>query len=376
MLLLDEVLKRNSLQLMLFNDTIMILLCMNAQLNRVRSMVMTQKNLIIPQHYTPMLDIMETEIAIKLAKDTFEKKLAKLLCLTRVSAPLFVRPESGLNDDLSGVERPVQFDILDMGADVQIVHSLAKWKRMALKRYGFQPDTGLYADMNAIRRDEELDNLHSVYVDQWDWEKVITSEMRTIKILEDTVQLIMSALCKTQQALSMQFPRLSCQIPEEIFFITSQELEDLYPNLTPKQREDAVCKEHKAVFLMQIGGALKSGSPHDLRAPDYDDWLLNGDILLWYPLLDRAIEISSMGIRVDEESLSRQLEISGCNDRRDRLFHRMLLNGQLPLTMGGGIGQSRICMILLHKAHIGEVQAAIWPDEMSDTCEAQGITLL
>lgn len=337
---------------------------------------MSDQNLIIPRHYTPLLDIMETELAIKLAKDTFERELAKALTLTRVSAPLFVQPESGLNDDLNGVERPVQFDIRDMGTDVQIVHSLAKWKRMALKRYGFQPGTGLYTDMNAIRRDEDLDNLHSVYVDQWDWEKVITEDTRTLDTLKETVRSILAALGKTQTALSMQFSPLSNFIPEDIFFLTTQELEDRYPELTPKQREDAVCREHKAVFLMQIGGKLKSGKPHDSRAPDYDDWQMNGDILLWYPVLDRAVEISSMGIRVDPDTLSKQLELSGCNQRRGLQFHQMLLHGELPLTMGGGIGQSRICMLLLHKAHIGEVQAAIWPEQMIDACEAQGITLL
>lgn len=337
---------------------------------------MIDNRLIIPMHYTPSLSIMETEVAIKLAKDTFERELADALNLTRVSAPLFVRPESGLNDNLNGVERPVEFDISDMDADVQIVQSLAKWKRMALKRYGFEPESGLYTDMNAIRRDEVLDNLHSVYVDQWDWELVITEKTRIMETLKKTVKLIMGALVKTQRALSMNFSQLSNLIPEEITFITTQELEDLYPGLTPKEREDAICKEKKAVFLMQIGEKLDSGAPHDMRAPDYDDWQMNGDILIWYPLLGRAIEISSMGIRVDSKTLTEQLDKSGCNNRRELHFHKMLLDNQLPLTMGGGIGQSRICMILLHKAHIGEVQASTWPEDMIDTCASYGITLL
>ena len=293
---------------------------------------MSVKNLMLPEHYFSKLDIMETEIAIKLAKDTFERELARALTLTRVSAPLFVRPETGLNDDLNGVERPVQFDILDLGADVQIVHSLAKWKRMALGRYGFAPQTGLYTDMNAIRRDEELDNLHSVYVDQF--------------------------------------------LPEQISFVTSQQLEDEYPELTPKERENAAAKKYGAVFVSQIGGKLRSGKPHDGRAPDYDDWSLNGDILIWYPVLGRALEISSMGIRVDAAALKRQLETAGCMQRAGLPFHRMLLEDRLPLTMGGGIGQSRICMALLQKAHIGEVQASVWPDDMHDACAASGIHLL
>lgn len=337
---------------------------------------MIDNRLIIPAHYAPALDIMETEIAIKMAKDTFERELADALNLTRVSAPLFVRPESGLNDNLNGVERPVEFEISDMGADVQIVHSLAKWKRMALKRYGFKPNTGLYTDMNAIRRDEVLDNIHSVYVDQWDWERVITEETRTLETLKSTVQLIMGALLKTQRALSMTFSQLSNLIPEEITFITTHELEERYPGLTPKEREDAICKEKRAVFLMQIGDKLKSGAPHDMRAPDYDDWQMNGDILIWYPLLERALEVSSMGIRVDSKTLSEQLEKAGCNDRRELEFHKSLLADELPLTMGGGIGQSRICMLLLHKAHIGEVQSSVWPEDMIDTCASYGITLL
>lgn len=319
---------------------------------------------------------METEIAIKLAKDTFERELAAALCLTRVSAPLFVRPETGLNDDLNGTERAVQFDVLDIGADVQIVHSLAKWKRMALGRYGFAPHTGLYTDMNAIRRDEDLDNLHSVYVDQWDWEKVIKPEERTTELLKATVRAIMDAMRTTQNVLADRFTALERYLPDDIAFVTTQELEDAYPTLTPKQREDAIAKEHGAVFLSQIGGALKSGTPHDGRAPDYDDWSLNGDILIWYPVLGRAVELSSMGIRVDAPTLCRQLELSGNLARAALPFHKKLLEGGFPLTMGGGIGQSRICMVMLQKAHIGEVQASVWPDDMHDTCEASGIHLL
>ncbi|WP_308753768.1 aspartate--ammonia ligase [uncultured Anaerotruncus sp.] len=337
---------------------------------------MSVRNLSLPEHYFSKLDIMETEIAIKLAKDTFERELARYLELTRVSAPLFVQPETGLNDDLNGVERPVQFDILDLGSDVQIVHSLAKWKRLALARYGFAPGTGLYTDMNAIRRDEVLDNLHSVYVDQWDWEKVITREQRCVQTLQDTVRQIMKALCKTQETLSNQFSCLERYLPEQISFVTSQQLEDEYPSLSPKEREDAAAKKYGAVFIMQIGGALKSGRPHDGRAPDYDDWSLNGDIIIWYPVLGRALELSSMGIRVDADALRRQLEISGHTERASMPFHKMLLEGRLPLTMGGGVGQSRICMAMLQKAHIGEVQTSVWPEDMRDACEASGIHLL
>ena len=333
-------------------------------------------HLILPEAYKSRLDILETEIAIKLAKDTFERNLAEALDLTRVSAPLFVRPESGLNDNLNGVERPVAFDIKDIGADVEIVQSLAKWKRLALREYGFKPETGLYTDMNAIRRDEELDNLHSVYVDQWDWERVIKAEERNLDYLKATVRKIMQALRDTQEVLCERFPQLESFLPDEITCLTTQEVEDRYPDLTPKEREDAICKEYGAVFLMQIGGKLKSGKPHDGRAPDYDDWQLNGDILVWYPILGRAFEVSSMGIRVSPESLDRQLTLAGCDERRTLPFHRDLLAGRLPLTMGGGIGQSRICMILLQKAHIGEVQASVWSREMREVCQAKGIHLL
>ena len=294
--------------------------------------------LILPKKYRSSLDILQTEIAIKLIKDTFERELAQNLNLTRVSAPLFVAPETGLNDDLNGVERPVSFDILDIGRDVEIVHSLAKWKRMALKKYGFAPDSGLYTDMNAIRRDEDLDNLHSVYVDQWDWEKVITRETRNIYTLKETVNQIVDALYTTQQKLCDAFTQVKPVIPREITFVTSQELEDRWPDLTPKEREDKICQQHKLVFISQIGGKLRLGQPHDGRAPDYDDWALNGDILVWFPVLGRSVEISSMGIRVDSESLRRQLELSGQTKREDLIFHKMLLHDELPLTIGGRYG--------------------------------------
>ena len=337
---------------------------------------MSATNLILPEHYFSKLDIIETEIAIKLCKDTFERELAGLLNLTRVSAPLFVRPESGLNDDLNGLERPVQFDILDMGADVQIVHSLAKWKRLALSRYGFAPGTGLYTDMDAIRRDEQLDNLHSVYVDQWDWERVITAEERNLETLQDAARAVMTALRRTQNTLADRFTALERFLPGQLTFLTSQQLEDAYPGLTPKEREDAAAERYGAVFIAQIGGKLRSGEPHDGRAPDYDDWSLNGDILIWYPVLGRALELSSMGIRVDPHALRRQLALAGCPERAALPFHRMLLENRLPLTIGGGIGQSRICMALLQKAHIGEVQASVWPEDMQDACAASGIHLL
>ena len=333
-------------------------------------------SLLLPEGYYPLLDILDTEIAIKTVKDNFEKNLAKNLHLTRVSAPLFVETASGLNDDLNGVERPVAFDIPDSHADVQIVHSLAKWKRLALKRYGFGADTGLYTDMNAIRRDEELDNLHSVYVDQWDWEKIITREMRNMDMLRDTVERIMVALKESEYILNDRFPRVKPFLNGTVTFITAQELEDRWPELSPKQREDRICEECGSVFISQIGGKLRSGKPHDGRAPDYDDWSLNGDLLVWYPVLGRAVEVSSMGIRVDEAAMDAQLREAGCDARRGLPFHRALLAGELPLTMGGGIGQSRICMLLLHKAHIGEVQASSWPADMIEACAERGINLL
>lgn len=333
--------------------------------------------LYIPEGYKPKLDLRETEMAIKKLKDYFEKALAYELYLTRVSAPLFVKPQTGLNDNLNGVERPVQFDVLDdNSAVVEIVHSLAKWKRMALGRYEFDVNEGLYTDMNAIRRDEELDNLHSIYVDQWDWEKVVTKEMRTEEFLKETVKQIYNAFLKTEKYILTEYPMLEKWLPEEITFITSEELLKLYPDLTAKERENAICKERKAVFVMQIGKILSNGEKHDGRAPDYDDWELNGDILFWNPLLNRAFEMSSMGIRVDEDSLLQQLEKSNCMDRTEREFHQKIVNKQLPYTIGGGIGQSRICMYFLHKAHIGEVQASIWPDEMIEKCEEKNIILL
>ncbi|MGL4344400.1 MAG: aspartate--ammonia ligase [Cellulosilyticaceae bacterium] len=327
--------------------------------------------------YQSTLDLRETEVAIKKLKDYFEKALAYELYLTRVSAPLFVKPETGLNDNLNGTERAVDFDILDdNGSKAEIVHSLAKWKRMALGRYGFDVDEGLYTDMNAIRRDEELDNLHSIYVDQWDWEKVITKDMRHIDYLQETVKKIYNAFLKTENYVAHEYPQIEKWLPEEITFITTEELIAKYPGLDAKQREDAICKEKKAVFVMQIGDILSNGEKHDGRAPDYDDWSLNGDLLFWNPLLDRAFELSSMGIRVDEVALSEQLDKAGCKERSQFPFHKMVLEQKIPYTIGGGIGQSRICMFFLHKAHIGEVQASIWQDEMIAECEKQGIILL
>lgn len=332
--------------------------------------------LIIPENYRSKLSVLETEIAIKMVKDTFERELAAALHLTRVSAPLFVHPSTGLNDNLNGVERPVQFDILQLPEEVQIVHSLAKWKRMALHKYGFGKGGGLYTDMNAIRRDEELDNLHSVYVDQWDWESILEPELRNEGYLRVVVGKIVGALYRTQEAVCARFPALDLFLTENITYLSSQELEDKYPGLTPYERECAITKERGVVFLSRIGGKLKSGRPHDGRAPDYDDWELNGDILVWNPVLERVFEISSMGIRVSPESLDRQLTLAGCDDRRALPYHRMLLGGELPLTIGGGIGQSRICMLLLQKAHIGEVQCSVWPEAMVERCEQHGIHLL
>jgi len=335
------------------------------------------KRLIIPREYDPKLDIRQTEVAIKLVKDYFECQLAEKLNLTRVSAPLFVRPETGMNDNLNGIERPVSFDVKGIaGKEVEIVHSLAKWKRMALHRYMFTEGEGLYTDMNAIRRDEDLDNLHSIYVDQWDWEKIISREDRNEKTLRLIVEDIYEVFLKTDEYVAEQYPIYDKILPEKITFITTQELEDRYPEKTAKERENAVAKEYGAVFISKIGGVLKSGLPHDGRAPDYDDWELNGDILFWNPVLEMGIELSSMGIRVDEETLIKQLEISHAEDRREFEFHKLLLDHKLPYTVGGGIGQSRICMFFLQKAHVGEVQAAIWKDEMIDKCKEHGIYLL
>jgi len=336
-----------------------------------------RRSLITPEGYISKLSIRETEAAIKLIKDFFEKTLAEELNLERVSAPLFVRPETGLNDNLNGVERPVTFDVKSIqGGDVEIVHSLAKWKRMALKRYGFKVGEGLYTDMNAIRRDEDLDNLHSVYVDQWDWEKVIDKKDRNLDTLKSTVLKIFNTFKKTESFICSKYPVLDKFLPDEISFITTQELEDMYPNLTPKERENEIAKLKKAVFIMKIGGKLKSGIKHDGRAPDYDDWELNGDILFWYPVINTAFEVSSMGIRVDEETLVKQLKMADCEERMELSFHKALLSGELPYTIGGGIGQSRTCMFLLGKAHIGEVQSSVWPDEMIKECVNSNIDLL
>ena len=331
---------------------------------------------IIPEHYQPALGLYETQKAIGLIKNIFQVKLCAALHLKRVTAPLFVDPATGLNDDLNGVERPVSFDVPAVGKDAQVVHSLAKWKRLALKNYDFFVGNGLVADMNAIRRDEELDNLHSIYVDQWDWEKVIDEATRNEATLKDTVERIVSAICSTLDELKWQFSQLSTELCREVTFLTAQELEDRYPDKTPKEREQLIVKEHKTVFLQKIGGKLKSGKPHDGRAPDYDDWELNGDLLFWHEPLQCALEISSMGIRVDPESLDRQLTLAGCDERRKLPFHQMLLRGELPLTMGGGIGQSRLCMLLLGKAHVGEVQASLWDEETVRQCKAAGIVLL
>ena len=332
----------------------------------------------IPPSYAPKLNLYDTQKAIGLLKRLFEDTLGGSLNLRRVSAPLFVEASTGLNDDLNGVERPVSFDIPAAGRDAQVVHSLAKWKRLALHRYQFSVGEGLYTDMNAIRRDEEPDNLHSVYVDQWDWEKVLAPRDRNEDYLKETVRTIVECICQTQATLRAMFPQLLSLplVERQVTFVTAQELEDRWPDLSPKEREDAWVKDHPTTFLMGIGGALKSGRPHDGRAPDYDDWALNGDILVWNPVLERAFELSSMGIRVSPESLDRQLTLAGCDDRRSLPFHRMLLSGELPLTIGGGIGQSRLCMLLLGKAHIGEVQASVWDPETLGACQEAGVVLL
>ena len=332
---------------------------------------------IIPENYTPEIDFMESQRAIKKIKDFFQQELAYGLSLRRVSAPLFVAPETGLNDNLNGVERTVRFTVKDMDEKpVEIVQSLAKWKRMALGKYGIQPGHGIYTDMNAIRRDEELDNLHSIYVDQWDWEKVITKEQRNEEYLREVVTTIYNALKNLGDYVNRLYRKLRTEMPNEIFFVTTQELEDMYPDLNPKEREDAITKEKRAVFIMKIGGTLKSGEKHDGRAPDYDDWELNGDIILWNEILDQAFEISSMGIRVDEAAMERQLKEADAEDRKSMEFHKMILNKELPYTIGGGIGQSRLCMFFLRKAHIGEVQVSIWPDDMISQCSEDNIFLL
>lgn len=333
--------------------------------------------LIIPKDYRPALDPTETQRAIKRIKDHFQKELAYSLNLGRVSAPLFVFPESGLNDNLNGYERRVDFTIKDLDErNVEVVQSLAKWKRMALGRYMVRPGRGLYTDMNAIRRDEELDNLHSIYVDQWDWEKVITADQRNEDYLEHTVRNIYRCLLDLEEYVWDHYPELTIGLPKKIRFIDSQELEDMYPDKTPKERERLAAEDYGAIFIKRIGGALRSGKPHDGRAPDYDDWELNGDIILWNSVLEDAFEISSMGIRVDSESMKRQLEIDGKMDRAELRFHQDILNNRLPLTIGGGIGQSRLCMFFLKKAHIGEVQVSVWPEEMYEECAKHNIFLL
>ena len=335
------------------------------------------EHLTIPQGYVSPLTIRETEVAIKEIKDHFERSLAKSLHLTRVSAPLFVKPESGLNDNLNGVERPVSFGIREQDdTPAEIVHSLAKWKRYALKHYGFHSGEGLYTDMSAIRRDEDTDNIHSIYVDQWDWEKVISKEERNMETLQYTVRKVYSALKETEDYISRRYNYIEPLLPDDIFFITSQELEDLYPDCDSKEREHRLAKEKGAIFVSQIGKVLASGEKHDGRAPDYDDWELNGDIIVYYPILDIALELSSMGVRVDEEALARQLKLSGCEDRANLPFQKSLLNQELPYTIGGGIGQSRICMYYLRKAHIGEVQSSIWPDDIFNCALENGIQLL
>ena len=340
-------------------------------------MVDLKDRLIMPKGYSSALSLRETEVAIKKVKDYFEKTLAEALNLTRVSAPLFVQKGTGINDNLNGVERAVVFDVKELKSEeVEIVHSLAKWKRMALYRYDFGVDEGLYTDMNAIRRDEDMDNLHSIYVDQWDWEKVITKEDRTVEKLKQIVRTIYSVFKSTEVYINKEYPAIEKFLPEDIYFITTQELEDMYPELSPKEREDRICRDKGAVFVMQIGGALKSGEKHDGRSPDYDDWTLNGDIIFWYPVLEKAFELSSMGIRVDEEALLSQIKIAKCEERLELEFHRLLMEKKLPYTVGGGIGQSRICMFFLRKAHIGEVQASVWSKEMLEECKKAGICLL
>ena len=330
----------------------------------------------IPEGYRPPLSVYEMQRAIEFIKNSFQVNLGSALNLRRVSAPIFVEAGSGLNDDLNGVERPVCFAIPGADTEAQVVHSLAKWKRLALKRYGFRPGKGLFTDMNAIRRDEQLDNLHSVYVDQWDWEKIIRPEERTEYTLKRTVQAIVDAVCETADALSVAFPCLPMRLTREVYFITTQELEDMYPDLTPHERENEITRQYGTVFLEQIGYPLKSGKPHDGRAPDYDDWTLNGDILMWDEVLNSALEISSMGIRVDPPALSRQLQAAGCPARAELPFHRMLLAGELPLTMGGGIGQSRLCMLMIGPCHIGEVQSSLWDEKTRKACDEAGILLL
>ena len=335
------------------------------------------EHLYIPPDYSSKLSHYDTQVAIKTVKDFFQQSLADQLYLLRVSAPLFVTPESGLNDNLNGVERPVTFGIKEQNErPAEIVHSLAKWKRNALKQYGFHIGEGLYTDMSAIRRDEDTDNIHSIYVDQWDWEKIILKEDRNVEYLKETVRKVYKALKKTEKYMSIQYDYIEEILPKDIYFITTQELANRYPDKTPKEREDLIAQEKGAVFLMEIGDKLADGKPHDGRAPDYDDWHLNGDIIVWYPVLGHALELSSMGIRVDEDSLARQLKLAGCEERAELPFQKAILEKRLPYTVGGGIGQSRICMFYLRKAHIGEVQVSIWPDEVREKAARYGINLL
>ena len=335
------------------------------------------ENLVIPANYRSELNLYDTQVAIKTIKDFFQQALAEQLTLLRVTAPLFVTPESGLNDNLNGVERPVEFDIKEQdGQTAEIVHSLAKWKRYALKKYGFHPGEGLYTDMNAIRRDEVADNIHSIFVDQWDWEKIILKEQRNKDTLKEVVRKVYKAIKKTEKYMSIRYDYIEEILPKDIFFITSEELAEMYPGYSSKEREDKIAKLKGAVFIMGIGDEMSNGERHDGRAPDYDDWTLNGDIIVWYPLLNRALELSSMGIRVDKEALMRQLKLSGCEDRAELPFQKSVINGELPYTVGGGIGQSRLCMFYLRKAHIGEVQCSIWPEDMRQEAEYRGIKLL
>jgi aspartate--ammonia ligase len=335
------------------------------------------ENLFIPVNYRSELNLYETQEAIKTIKDFFQQALSEQLTLLRVTAPLFVTPESGLNDNLNGIERPVDFDIKEQdGKTAEIVQSLAKWKRYALKKYGFHPGEGLYTDMNAIRRDEVADNIHSIFVDQWDWEKIILKEQRNLDTLKETVRKVYKAIKKTEKYMAIRYDYIEEILPKDIFFITSEELAEMYPGYTPKEREDKITRLKGAVFIHGIGHKLSNGEPHDGRAPDYDDWNLNGDILVWFPLLNRSLELSSMGIRVDKEALLNQLSISGCEDRAKLPFQKSVIKGELPFTVGGGIGQSRLCMFYLRKAHIGEVQCSIWPDDMRAEAEERGIRLL
>ena len=335
------------------------------------------EHLVIPANYRSELNLYETQEAIKTIKDFFQQALSEQLTLLRVTAPLFVTPESGLNDNLNGIERPVDFDIKEQdGKTAEIVQSLAKWKRYALKKYGFHPGEGLYTDMNAIRRDEVADNIHSIFVDQWDWEKIILKEQRNKDTLKEVVRKVYKAIKKTEKYMSIRYDYIEEILPKDIFFITSEELAEMYPGYTPKEREDKIAKLKGAVFIMGIGHEMSNGERHDGRAPDYDDWNLNGDIIVWYPLLNRALELSSMGIRVDKETLINQLKISGCEERAELPFQNAVISGQLPYTIGGGIGQSRLCMFYLRKAHIGEVQCSIWPDDMREESEYRGIKLL